>query len=120
MSNDRVGNTISIRVPTPDGTMFVHVIEDEKAMPIEILITIGKAGASVAAWAAAMSRTCTLLLEQGLSINDLIAEFSSLTTDRVSIMKDGSNIRSGPEGIAVALTKYRTGKFRELKQQLGA
>ena len=112
-------NTVSIRVPTPDGTAFVHIIEYAMGKPAHVIVNIGKAGVSVAAWAEAVARLCTMLLERGVSLNELIDELSAITSERVKIMADNSKIRSGPEGIAVALIKYRHGKFRELKNALG-
>ena len=119
-TNHEVSNTISIRVPTPDGTAFVHVIEGENGKPVHIIVNIGKAGVSVAAWAEAEGRLCTMLLNKGVSLNELIDELSAITSEKVKIMSDNSRIRSGPEGIAVALIKYRHGKFNELKNVLGA
>ena len=119
-TNHEVPNTISIRVPTPDGTAFVHVIEGENGKPVHIIVNIGKAGVSVAAWAEAVARLCTMLLNKGVSLNELIDELSAITSEKVKIMSDNSRIRSGPEGIAVALIKYRHGKFNELKNVLGA
>ncbi len=113
-------NTISIRVPTPDGTAFVHIIENREGKPAHVIINIGKAGVSVSAWAEAVARLCTMLLEKGTGINDLIDELSAITSEKVKVMQDNSKIRSGPEGIAVAFIKYRQGKFQELKSALGA
>lgn len=113
-------NTISVRVPTPDGTAFVNIIEDENGKPMHIIVNIGKAGVSVAAWAEATSRLLTMLLERGVTLNELIDELSSITSEKVKIMSDNSKIRSGPEGIAVAFIKYRHGKFNDLKKTLGA
>lgn len=121
VADRRSAVTVSIKVPSPDGTMFVHIMEDETGTPRQILVHIGKAGLSVAAWADAISRTCSMLLQSGLvGVNDLINEFSSITTDKVRLTSDGEAVHSGPEAIARALIIYRKGKFQHLKEQLGA
>lgn len=111
--------SISIRVPTPDGTMYVNILEDDSYRACKVLISIGKAGASVSAWADAVGRLISKLLELGAGINFIIDELSALNTDRVAIDSTGEEVRSGPDGLALALMKYRTGKFQELKENLG-
>lgn len=117
--DDTALNSVSIRVPTPDGTLFVNIMEDDTGKPVGMLIHIGKTGASVMAWAEGMARACTMAMQRGAGINDLISEFSSITTDRITMLQEGSVVRSGPEGVAVALMKYRREKFKELKETLG-
>lgn len=111
--------TVSIRVPTPDGTAFVNIIEDDTGKPIQVIIIIGKAGVALAAWAEAVARLCTLLLQNGAGINNLIQELSLINSDRSRVLQDGEVIRSGPAGIVQALIKYRHAKFQELKNNLG-
>lgn len=111
--------SVNVRVPTPDGTMYVTIMENENRRPFQILINIGKAGTSVSAWADALSRIVSKLFETGVGVNEIIEEFSLMGTDKVARMDDGSQVHSGPEGVAVALMRYRSGKFQELKEQLG-
>ena len=111
--------TVSIRVPTPDGTAFVQVIEDDTGKPIQLIINIGKAGVPLSAWAEAVARLCTLLLQNGAGINNLIQELSLINSDKSTVLPEGSIVRSGPAGIVTALMKYRHAKFQELKANLG-
>ena len=110
---------LTIQVKSPDGTMFVTINEDENGKPIAIWISIGKAGASVAAWAVSMARILTLALDKGATISELCVELSGQTTDKVRITGDGEYVRSGPEGVFVALMKYKRDKYDELTKTLG-
>lgn len=104
--------TFSIKVDTPDGKMFVHILEDKDGLPVRVLINIGKAGTNLAAWADATSRLVTMMLKYA-SIYIIIEELSGITSSRFSLLAHGEVVRSGPEGIARALLKYRNEKFRK-------
>lgn len=99
-------STISVKVNTPDGTLFVHVVEDEVThKPIQVLLNIGKNGYSLNAWASALAQTITLALRSGASLHDIIKEISNITTgDRQRDTRNG--VRSGPEGVAAGLLRY--------------
>ncbi|KKL14733.1 hypothetical protein LCGC14_2512720, partial [marine sediment metagenome] len=94
----------AIEVETPDGKLFAIIIE-EKGVPHEVLIEIGKTGQSVRAWADAIGRVISLCLQSGLGIERIIEELSGVTTDKLTKSR-GQNIRSGPEGVAYALIRY--------------
>jgi|SRR5882724_2881223 len=98
--------TISVRVKTPDGTLFVHVLEDERKLPEEILLNIGKSGFSLQAWANALARVASLALRRGVSLREIAHEVSGITTDRSVRAQNGVTIRSGPEGLAHGLLQY--------------
>jgi len=113
--------SVNIRVRVPEGTMFVTVVEDISGRPIQLLINIGKAGSSLAAWTYAVGRMCTVMFENGFGVNDLIDEFATISSDKAVPQEDGEEaIHSGPAGIAVALVKYRAAKFKEFKEIIGA
>src|SRR5512134_2833459 len=100
--------TTSIRVYTPDGTMFVHVTEINGA-PRNVRLNIGKVGTPIAAWADALGRVISLCLRSGLDIYAVIAEVSNISTAQVAQTK-GVSVRSGPEGLAFGLLKYTHAK----------
>jgi hypothetical protein len=113
-------NSVTMEVQTPDGVMFVIIMEDDDNKPIEIIAHIGKAGAPVQAWAFALAATCTKLLDCGKGINDLIELLSSITSSKApSRLEHGVILRSGPEGFCYALMQYRADKFQQLKAQMG-
>lgn len=111
--------SVNFAVDTPEGKMFVAVLESDAGDPIAIQISIGKAGLAVNVWAQAVSRLATLALEAGRSINDIIHELTSLGTDRSRTLPMGEVVRSGPDGLMVALMRYRTSKYNELRDKLG-
>lgn len=98
----------TIRVRTPDGTMFVHIMEQQEA-PRHVLINIGKSGHSLQAWADALARVVSLALRSGLTLQSIITEVSNITTER-GTYSSGINVRSGPDGLAHALLQYIASK----------
>lgn len=103
----------SFRQDTPDGRLFVHVIEEDGA-PIEVKINVGKAGTNLAAWADAMGRLITRMLPK-VGIYGVIEELSGITSQGLMRLEKGKVCRSGPEGVAIALHAYRAEKYKENK-----
>lgn len=113
-------NSHAIRIPTPDGTLNVFIIENVDGVPFEIQLVIGKAGSALAAWADATARLCSTLLQtNACKINDLIEHLSSTNGDKISFTDSREPVRSGPDGLALALTKYQRSKFDEMRITLG-
>lgn len=110
---------LTIQVPSPDGTMFVTVMEDENGKPLAIDVHIGKAGAPIAAWANAFARILSLALDHGATINDLVRELSNVTSDRRRDTVQGEPVRSGVEALWVALVKYKRDRFEQVSKTLG-
>lgn len=100
-----------VRVKTTDGTMFVTIMEED-SKPIEIHISIGKTGSQLRAWSDALSHVINLAMFKGSTIQEIIEVLSLITSDK--IVYDGRlPIRSGPEGLVVALRKYLKSKGDE-------
>jgi ribonucleoside-diphosphate reductase alpha chain len=114
---DKWHNSTTERVQTPDGTFFVHIVENENGRPIMIQVSGSKAGTAVAAWCDALARTITIALQSGVDWTRFIEELSSITSSRALRLVKGAICRSGPEGIAIALMRYRDGKHEELIAQ---
>lgn len=113
-----VFDSVVSKIRTPDGTMFVNVLENIDGEPIGIIINIGKSGSSVAAWAQALASICTAALQNGTKLEALLTELSCVTSTG-SARSSEVVVTSGPEGLYVALLKYRRTKFEELKAVLG-
>jgi hypothetical protein len=102
----------SIRVDTPDGTMYVFVMEDETKVPFKIQVIIGKSGSSVQAWAYGMAELISsMLASKRFTIHDVIVHLSGITTDKYKRLLEGPEVRSGVEGLVIALLKYRDSVF---------
>lgn len=95
-----------IRVKTPDGTLFLLVMENKDKSVAGFKITIGKAGAPLAAWASALAEMMNLAIAKGATVEDLLSVLSGITSDR-SVRSINSVCRSGPEGVWQALVRYR-------------
>ncbi len=103
--------SFTVRVMTPDGVMFVTVVEEidvisDTPMPAQILIAIGKTGSAIAAWANMSAILTSALLQENVSISDIIMIISNILSDSSREHKTGIDIRSGPEGLQYALTRY--------------
>jgi len=103
--------SFTVKVMTPDGVMFVTVVEEDNPIsnqpePVQILITIGKTGSAIAAWANMAALLISTLLREDISISDVIMTISNILSDGISEHKTGIEIRSGPEGLQYALTRY--------------
>lgn len=119
MNETVVYNSINIRVETPDGTMFAHIMENGEGKPCGVQVSIGKAGNAVAAWAQATAVLATKLLESGVALNDIIALLSELRGDKRVLSGTGLiPVRSGPDGLCTALMMYRKDKYKELEATL--
>lgn len=97
----------SYRVKTPDGTMHVIIMEDSNGNAFEIQPFIGKAGSSLAAWAAATCAMVSLALRSKVALQDIINELADITSDGTARIGASVVCRSGPEGIYSALIQYR-------------
>lgn len=97
----------SYRVNTPDGTMNVFILEDSNDQPFEVQPFIGKAGSSLAAWAAACCGMVSLALRRKVPLQDIIDELADITSDGTARIGASTICRSGPEGIYSALIQYR-------------
>jgi len=111
--------SFTVKVMTPDGVMFVTVVEEDnpisnEAEPAQILITIGKTGSAIAAWANMAALLISTLLQENISISDVIMTISNILSDGISTHKEGIEIRSGPEGLQYALTRYNEDRQNRL------
>lgn len=112
-------DSVTIQVPSPDGTMFVTISEDTTGKPIAVFIHIGKAGAPIAAWSNALARMISVSLDHGAKLDDIMTELSGQTSDRLRITSQGESVRSGVEAVWVALMKYKRDKFEKVRATLG-
>jgi len=112
MNNRDAAPSVTFEVRTPDGHMFV-IIAEENGAPRQIIITIGKTGSRLAAWANCTGRLITLALRSGLALNAIISEISGITSDGEHRYISGVVLRSGPDGVAYALHKYQQYKATE-------
>ena len=102
----------TIRVETPDGAMYCTIMEIENE-PVELKIHIGKTGASIYAWTAALAEVINLALKNGVSLNDIAIAISSITTEKLRRLENGVTIKSGPEGVVYCILKYIREKKKE-------
>jgi len=107
-----VYNSVSIHAITPDGTLYVFVMEDKEGNPKQIKVIIGKAGSAVSAWADALESMINIALLAGISLDTICETLKDITTDKSTGSRFGTNVnvRSGPEGLYTCLFRYIKGK----------
>ena len=121
---EEVFKSINVKIESPDGTMYVTILENEGLMPFRVMINIGKAGSPLNAWAYALADFVSDALPR-IGLNSVISKLLSIHSDKVAIVPDTLTnegiitVRSGPEAIAYALIKYRTEKQREYHKRIG-
>lgn len=106
-------------VDTPDGKMYVAVMEDKNKQPARVEIKLGKTGSPVSAWADALGRVITAALAAGTPLYKIAEEISAITSSRSRTNTVGVTSRSGPEGLSIALMQYRRAKHDELLSTIG-
>lgn len=110
--------SVQMKVRTPDGTMFVNIMEKD-GQPFQVIINIGKAGSAVAAWAQALASMISAGLQAGVKFETFLTELSSITSSNLARTVH-STCTSGPEGVWQAFVRYRNDRFKMLQEQLGA
>ena len=94
--NDAI-QSATIRVETPDGTMFVIIGSGLSHVEIHI----GKAGTALLAWAAALAGVIELAVAKGCSTVEIVHALSGISSDRQATRYLGrSMVKTGPDGVA--------------------
>ena len=108
-------NSYNFRIRTPDGTMYVIITEHPDGSPERIDVSAGKAGNSLAAWAAGICGLVNRLLELNEDITSIIQILSNITTwdYRLPDSNPNAKVYAGPDGIKVALLQYVRAKYVE-------
>lgn len=109
-------NSIVTKVRSPDGTIFVNVMEKD-GEPYQVILNIGKAGSNVAAWAQALGSMISVALQNKVPLEKILTELSSLTSSGTPRSIE-TPIKSGPEGVYVGLLHYRRQRFEDMKKEL--
>lgn len=113
-------NSEAIRIPTPDGTLNVFIMENADGIPFEIQVVIGKSGSALAAWANTAAALCSMLLQtNACKLADLAQLLQSQNGDKTHYTDSREPVRSGPDGLALAFIKYQNGKFAKIRETLG-
>lgn len=107
---DKLYNSTIYYTNSPDGTVNVIFIEDEHSNLIEIAITIGKAGSSVAAWAAVTQDFVNYLITIGAPLREILSILSEVKTGKIIQDVNGVKCASGPEAIYINFMRYNRDK----------
>ena len=101
----------TFRQPTPSGTAFVTVNEDEDGQPFEVFLNVGKAGSDVRADAEAIGRLISLVLRLPSPLSPqerlemVVAQLRGIGGGR-SWGFGPRRVRSVPDAVASVLAAY--------------
>ena len=113
-------NSLTYKVMTPNGVMFVTIVETlnymKKPVPTDILIVIGKSGSAIMAWANMTADLITFLFKLKVDLEDIISVISMNLSDQSVLQRPGIQIRSEPEGIKYALFRYQEDRNKRLEE----
>lgn len=107
----------TIKVKTPDGTMFVIFDEDDNLKLVNVRIMIGKAGTNLMAWCETVGRLLTLAINHDVLLEEIQSEISLQTSNKLVLHRQDIPIRSGPEGLAYAIMQYRRDRAERLERK---
>lgn len=99
-------DSVAFYVESPAGEVNVIVGEDSPGQINFVHILIGKTGTEMRAMTDALARMITFALRNH-DLADVLAELSSITSDKVIRNHKGVDVRSVPEAIYIALMRYR-------------
>jgi ribonucleoside-diphosphate reductase alpha chain len=105
------------RIETPLGTAYVTITEDDKAQPLEVFISIGKAGAPLMADVEAIGRLISLALRSGIPMSEIHRQLRGISSDRV-IGLGPNKVMSVPDAIGIAIEKWMQEKHEGVQQDL--
>ena len=102
-------------VETGNGKLYITV-SAYNGKPVEVFMNMGKSGQTFNVFSEALGRTISIALQQGVSVDDLIATLDGINSDRVAWYrfeetdKKPTQILSIPDALAKLLKRYYTGK----------
>lgn len=99
-------NSWNIRVYTPDGTMFVNIIEDHSNEPMRVEIYAAKNGTPLNTWCNCVENLVNQLLSLKTPIGRIIPLLDGPNLNKYAQNDNGIKIYSGPQGIQWALKQY--------------
>lgn len=100
-------NSLAIQEPTPEGTAYIIIVEEEPGKIAFINTHIGKAGTSLRSYTFAIDELVSALFSRGSSITEVIELLTDISSDRAPrLAAGGSYNRSYAEALANALRKY--------------
>lgn len=93
------------KVDTPIGRMYITVNTDPSGEPMEVFVSVGKAGGSTMANSEAIGRLVSLCLRSGISVDAVYRQLRGISSERA--LGFGKNrVLSGPDAVAQILREY--------------
>lgn len=99
--------SLTFRIKSPQGSVYVQIIEREHGKIEKIIVTVGKAGSVINALCGGVAELVTHMIHSGISITDIIITLSGITADKLSIT-DGMEVHTPVDAVVIALMQYRS------------
>lgn len=113
---DNFYDSYVIKVHTPDGTMFVCIVEGHDGEPFKISAHAGKAGTSFSVWAECVCSLIETMWLAGVATSTIVKSLTTSYTTRYATNDNGVKVYSGPQGIQNALMQYIQLRSEKRKQ----
>jgi ribonucleoside-diphosphate reductase alpha chain len=98
--------SVNFNISSPSGDVTIVINEDSPGKIHNIFIFVGKTGTEMRAMTEALARMITFAVQNN-DLSDVVAELSSITSDKVIRNTGGVDVRSVPEAVYIALVRYR-------------
>ena len=100
----RTLDSITDRIRTGHGNLYVTITFDENHHPFEVFTNLGKAGSSDSAYLEAVSRLASLALRSGVGVEQVIDQLRGITD--APTWDEGQQVLSAPDAVALALLRH--------------
>src|SRR2546430_1412525 len=97
------------RIESPLGTMYVPITEDDKGLPFEVFMSLGKAGGALMADVEAIGRLISLALRSGVPLPEVYRQLRGISSDR-AVGLGPNKVMSVPDAIGIAIEKWMQDK----------
>src|SRR5256886_2242172 len=97
------------RIESPLGTMYVPITEDDKGLPFEVFMSLGKAGGALMADVEAIGRLISLALRSGVPLPEIYRQLRGISSDR-AVGLGAHKVLSVPDAIGIAIEKWMQDK----------
>lgn len=97
---------VTRKIPTALGKLYVTISEDAAGTPLEMFVTIGKAGAPLVADAEAIGRLVSLALRHDIEIEEIRQQLRGISSDRPLGVGDAT-VLSLPDAVAIAIERWQ-------------
>ena len=96
--------TVTHKMTTPRGSVYVRIGIDEKRQPIEVFVDTGVSGGYTRSWVEALGITISKALQNGTKAAEIMDGLLGISGGKVAV-DNGDNIYSVPDAVGIAMMR---------------